>query len=179
MPVTGSMGMGTGKARSFTDWSRLLLPVVGFLWRTLCSDCRLRNESRNAEKRGRLYVSLLIIGLVCSALRWVGFFLGGEEDRVQRADRTAKRKVERTQLFLKQSCEQKNDSLPSFRQVGHWSVPEGLMHDTPIHIRLAADILCLLVGAGGYIAVSGVESSEWERERDGENWRRLNQASWR
>lgn len=46
--------------RSFRDWRRLLLPVVGFLWRVLCSDCRFRNGSRKGEERGRLYVSLLV-----------------------------------------------------------------------------------------------------------------------
>lgn len=54
--------------------------------------------------------------------------------------------VGRTQLRLKQSCEQKQDTMPCFRHFGHWRVLVGLLHDKPIHIRTAADILNLFVG---------------------------------
>lgn len=40
----------------------------------------------------------------------------------------------RTQLFLKQSCEQKKLSLvPSFKHVGHCNEPASFSHSTPIH----------------------------------------------
>jgi hypothetical protein len=40
-----------------------------------------------------------------------------------------------TQLFLKQSCEQKKLSLPSLRQLGHCSDPASFPQSTPIHFR--------------------------------------------
>lgn len=106
LPVTGSTGRGTGKARSFRDWRRLPLPVLGFLWRSLCSDWKFRNGNRKGEKRGRLDVSLLVIVLVCSAPIREGRSFG---EWVQRDGRMGRQgfEFERTQLLLKQSCEQK------------------------------------------------------------------------
>lgn len=41
---------------------------------------------------------------------------------------------EPTQLFLKQSCEQKKLSLrPSLRHVGHCNAPASLVHSSPMH----------------------------------------------
>lgn len=42
-----------------------------------------------------------------------------------------------TQLFLKQSCEQKKLSfVPSFKHVGHCNEPASFSHSTPIHLRV-------------------------------------------
>jgi hypothetical protein len=71
--------------------------------------------------------------------------------------------VSHTQLFLKQSCEQKKLSLmPSFRHVGHCRLPASFSQSTPRHF--------FLVG-GSDVMTAGVEgtrysrTSWWEEER--------------
>lgn len=49
-----------------------------------------------------------------------------------------------TQLLLKQSCEQKLLSFPSFRQVGHWRVPASLLQSSPIQRFLLASLAAMM-----------------------------------
>jgi len=58
----------------------------------------------------------------------------------------------RTQLRLKQSCEQKKLSFnPSFRHVGHCRLPASFSQSTPIHFRFAGGSAVMLrVDVGGW-----------------------------
>lgn len=103
---------------------------------------------------------LLMVGFVCSGLWLVWGMCQGERMWVSALVSGMMRGLRgRTQLRLKQSCEQKKDSLPSLRQVGHWRVPAGLLQDTPMHIRFTADMVGGVRGVVmvGYLVWGGAE----------------------
>lgn len=94
-----------------------------------------RGREEVLEQRGLCLVDLFVLALV-RVLVIAGRVRGGGEGAFRRG--RGRKCVKPTQFFLKQSCEQKKLSLPSFWHVGHWSCPASLLHPALWHCRFGA-----------------------------------------
>ena len=69
-------------------------------------------------------------------------------------------RIGRTQLFLKQSWEQKKLSLPILRQVGHCRLPASFLQSTPMHFLVAVVVITAAVRSQ---ALNGSCSERFQR----------------